>query len=547
MKIIVVDSDPSFSSVFARRCSQGGVECVVFAQVEAALQAIKQDPAAIDIVLISRELVEGGEAGLELARTIRKDAHTSDVPYIILSALWQKVDFARHQKTESGANAYFNKKTPLEELVSVIEAVTGQKLAQTKPAATVMTESKVVQAAGTKSTASFSASNVTLHQADELLNIKEELPGDLDLEMPANVFDDEEESTPGDIVESAPAAPVSELSGIDIPVAEVKLEGTGLRVSFADADKPLEKAKGQQSNPSIKLSLEEQKPVPLAPLQNDSVIAEVGAAGVSEEEAAKDLPYLFAGQSLHQGNQQIPLVNNFEGTRGQLLQQFNSAEQSDGADALKKYVSMREQDIAVLTAQLSYAKEELAKSEETIKRLNLQNEDLAHQFADLKRKHSQQQEELRHAGKSREGDLEQLRFEVKTKIDRIKFLEEKLTDSAEQYEKLKERVRLDIRKIRVREKELESKLEILKKDSETLISARENKILELKRKIDLLEFNYDTLQDKLEIEKQNMRAGQDKLERIAKVLRLALGIIETDAEQSSAEKPPQLDKDTNAA
>jgi chromosome segregation ATPase len=197
---------------------------------------------------------------------------------------------------------------------------------------------------------------------------------------------------------------------------------------------------------------------------------------------------------------------------------------------------MREQDVSVLTAQLTYAKEELGKSEDTIKRQALENEDLFHQIADLKKKNTEIDQELQHATKNREGEVEQLRFEVKSKIDRIKFLEDRLNDSAQQYEKLKERVRLDIRKIRIREKELESKLEILKKDSETLIGARENKILELKRKIDLLEFNYDTLQDKNELEKQNVQKGNEKIERVLKVLKLAVGVIEAEGEAATAEE-----------
>ena len=131
-----------------------------------------------------------------------------------------------------------------------------------------------------------------------------------------------------------------------------------------------------------------------------------------------------------------------------------------------------------------------------------------------------------------QGEVERSRFEVKAKIDQIKFLDEKLKESADQYEKLKERVRIDIRKIRVREKELENKLEILKRDSETLISSREHKILELKRRIDLLEFNYDMLQDKLETEKGNITNHKSREEQVLKVLRLAMGIVEGEQKQS---------------
>src|SRR6202022_3742317 len=100
-------------------------------------------------------------------------------------------------------------------------------------------------------------------------------------------------------------------------------------------------------------------------------------------------------------------------------------------------------------------------------------------------------------------EIEELRFQNRTKADKARLLESKVNEATDEIERLKERVRNDIRKIRVREKELENKLEIVRKDSEALITARETKIMELKRKIDLLEFNIDLLQDQNTREKKN--------------------------------------------
>ncbi|HRK02631.1 MAG TPA: hypothetical protein PLH57_08190, partial [Oligoflexia bacterium] len=96
-------------------------------------------------------------------------------------------------------------------------------------------------------------------------------------------------------------------------------------------------------------------------------------------------------------------------------------------------------------------------------------------------------------------------------------------------------------------KELESKLEILRKDSETLIASRENKILDLKRKVDLLEFNYDVLQDKNAIERGNVQKANEKIERVLKVLRLALGMIESDDLTGETGASEQKDKDVQVS
>ena len=86
---------------------------------------------------------------------------------------------------------------------------------------------------------------------------------------------------------------------------------------------------------------------------------------------------------------------------------------------------------------------------------------------------------------------------------------------------------MDIRKIRVREKELENRLEMTKNDSEALIAARENKIVELKRKLDILEFNMDLLQDQYSREKENSAKLHERLMKAAQVVRVAGGLLDS--------------------
>lgn len=721
MRIIVIDSENSFTNLISQRCKKASVFCQAFNAPATALSEIKKNPDAIDIIILSKELA--GADGLALAQTLRKDPKTTDIPYILVSSTWGKPEFAKHQKTEFGANAYYNKKSPIAELESTIEAVTGFKFAAAaeKPAAPP-----------NLSSTGLTGLNIQLQAASEVVNIAEDLPSEIAMAEPISLFDEmpvpaaaapapapaapvaaapasapatapapapTQASAPAEptagggielnltstslappAIENKPVAPASAMQstssstgsgGIEINLggAELQVETSssaaaqksapaapqaadapgsppvkavdpekGLTMSemivmpaseppagapamdlsisvppaaepavpqsegslfaidlnagnedasaavaaaapAAAASAPTPTPASAASAPSLDISLSEgavsAEPaatvvpeaviaVPeavLAPGLDDAAAASLGlsvapaaeqvppappempaavaapepVAQISEEEAAKDLPYLFAGPS-------AALAAGVGSSGGSGPSQARAAIEATGSsggnedlETLKKYLTMREQDVSVLTAQLTYAKEELEKSDNAIKRLTMENEDLGHQINDLKKKSETLEQELQHAGKSREGELEQLRFEVKSKIDRIKFLEERLNDSAQQYEKLKERVRVDIRKIRIREKELENKLEILKKDSETLIAARENKILELKRKIDLLEFNYDTLQDKNENERQNVVKANEKIERVLKVLKLALGVIEAEGEQQGEE------------
>jgi hypothetical protein len=85
---------------------------------------------------------------------------------------------------------------------------------------------------------------------------------------------------------------------------------------------------------------------------------------------------------------------------------------------------------------------------------------------------------------------------------------------------------VDVRRIRVREKELENQLEILKKDSTALLVARDEKILELKRKIDLLEFNMELVQEQHNKERNVTEQLRLKLKEAAGVMKRAGGLLD---------------------
>jgi hypothetical protein len=124
-----------------------------------------------------------------------------------------------------------------------------------------------------------------------------------------------------------------------------------------------------------------------------------------------------------------------------------------------------------------------------------------------------------------EQEVDDLKRESKTKNDKTRLLEIQIKDTLNEMDRIKDRVKTDIRKIRVREKELENRLEIMKKDSEAMLTAREHQIIELKRKVDLLEFNLDVTQDQYSKEKLKVAELRDKLERAAQIVRSAGGLL----------------------
>jgi hypothetical protein len=134
-----------------------------------------------------------------------------------------------------------------------------------------------------------------------------------------------------------------------------------------------------------------------------------------------------------------------------------------------------------------------------------------------------------------------LNDEITDLKDRMKLFEEKKLILEEknkilqgELEKSAQKNKIDVKKVQMREKELEQKLELLKADSETQIRHRDMKILDLKRKLDGMEFDMESIsvQEKRSVESRFEL--EDKLEKAIKTLRSAITVLEDESEKSNA-------------
>lgn len=199
-------------------------------------------------------------------------------------------------------------------------------------------------------------------------------------------------------------------------------------------------------------------------------------------------------------------------------------------DTLKKYLYLREQDVTALSAQLRQAREQIGNLENQLRQEKAITSEFAHLAQEQDHRINTFDKEKFVAVESAQKEVDELKFEMKRRSEKIRVMELQVKDATEATERLKERVRNDIRKIRAREKELENRLEIMKKDSEALLGSREQKIIELKRKLDLMEFNTDLLQEQLERERASGQALREKLGKAAQIMRVAGGILSPEEE-----------------
>lgn len=133
-------------------------------------------------------------------------------------------------------------------------------------------------------------------------------------------------------------------------------------------------------------------------------------------------------------------------------------------------------------------------------------------------------------------ELEDYKHQNSLLLEKREVLEAKNKNYQREIERLGSKIRIDFSKIKQREKELEGQLELVSIDADSKVKSRDLKILELKRKIDALEFNMENISIKEKQSVQDKSVLEDKLNRVVGTLRNSLSLLEQDIDISEITK-----------
>lgn len=190
----------------------------------------------------------------------------------------------------------------------------------------------------------------------------------------------------------------------------------------------------------------------------------------------------------------------------------------------------------------SYDEDEMLRLQGTIRQLREEREELMGQMNQLKsEKQLLEQDnlglkaeldevkiELGIIKKRSHDDSTELKYQLNLSEDKRDVYETKVKTMQKEFDRLNQKVRIDFNQVKQKEKELESKLELAVMDSESQVQTREMKILELKRKIDSLEFNMENSSIREQKHREDKFKLEERLNKIMKTLRGSIQLIEDD-------------------
>ena len=174
--------------------------------------------------------------------------------------------------------------------------------------------------------------------------------------------------------------------------------------------------------------------------------------------------------------------------------------------------------------------------EQEIERLRGQNEELAAAGETLRRR----ADELLAQNSQRESDYQHAVSSFEHERNLLQTAKEALQRDVESLrrknDELDLRISTNIQKIRVRERELENRLELVKMEGQALIRSKDEMILELKRQMDQLTLELGNYRTKNQELNRQTNDKQEMLRRTVKALRLALSMLEGEDEVAKTQR-----------
>lgn len=195
-------------------------------------------------------------------------------------------------------------------------------------------------------------------------------------------------------------------------------------------------------------------------------------------------------------------------------------------------------DASLVQAEnLKLAQNRILELEKEVERLRSDNEELASAAEIIKTRSDEYHSRLGKLEKEKQEVEESHRAEVLVLKGNLQYKETEVAKARLKVDELETRLKNDFKKIRVKERELENRLELARAEKAALLRSKDEYILDLKRKIDQLQSELDNYRSKVLELNKTLDSNQEQFKRTVRALRLALTNLELkDGESVSLKK-----------
>ncbi len=197
--------------------------------------------------------------------------------------------------------------------------------------------------------------------------------------------------------------------------------------------------------------------------------------------------------------------------------------------------SLDSNELLSLKVTLGELKEDRNNLLEKVDELQQKNEILKQESLNTKADSDEFKIEISILRKRHIAEMENLKHTLAISEQKREILETKLRNLTQELGSYGKRSEIDDNKLRQKERELENQLELMAIDADSKVKSRDTKILELKRKIDSLEFNMENMSIREKQSRKDKLLLEEKLARVIDTLRSSLNVLEDEIEITDIE------------
>jgi hypothetical protein len=175
---------------------------------------------------------------------------------------------------------------------------------------------------------------------------------------------------------------------------------------------------------------------------------------------------------------------------------------------------------------LKIAQNKITEMEKDLEFLRAENESLSSSATFAREQMNEMSEKLQRLEVEKTASTQQYQSEIAIYKDTINSKDYELNKLRQKISEMDGRLQKDLRKVRVRERELENRLELLKLEKNALLKSKDETILDLKSKVDQLSHDANRSQKQVKELNDTLHERHEQMLRTTRSLRLALTSLE---------------------
>lgn len=199
---------------------------------------------------------------------------------------------------------------------------------------------------------------------------------------------------------------------------------------------------------------------------------------------------------------------------------------NDQADLLRKYIALKETEVRDMKEQQRQYRSFVKKLSQQVESLTIKNRELLTNLEATKRREDTLRRDIQNLKERHEGELSLLKNDMEDKVARYGNVKSEANQLEQRQQEWKEKVKEDLRRIKLKEKELENKYELLKRDTQALLDSKDKHVLELKKKNDALDFELESYEERLRRANTVLSSISSKKHKLIETLKIVMSLLE---------------------